>query len=62
MADFDYETDLQPCPMGCGRMTEDPAGGPCEVCWEDVLCPVRDEKKELDMKDKQSIGHGRHRD
>jgi hypothetical protein len=26
----------QPCPMGCGRTTEDPYGGPCEHCWDDV--------------------------
>lgn len=32
------EADLlaahDPCPMGCGRTTEDPYGGPCEACWE----------------------------
>ena len=22
------------CPMGCGRTTEDPYGGPCSKCWE----------------------------
>jgi len=21
------------CPMGCGGLTEDPYGGPCETCW-----------------------------
>lgn len=26
-------SELTPCPMGCGRMTEDPAGGPCHACW-----------------------------
>lgn len=24
------------CPMGCGRTTEDAAGGPCSKCWEKV--------------------------
>ena len=24
------------CPMGCGRTTEDTAGGPCAKCWEKV--------------------------
>ncbi len=23
-----------PCPMGCGRATEDPYGGPCGACWD----------------------------
>lgn len=27
------DSDLTPCPMGCGRLTEDPAGGPCRACW-----------------------------
>ncbi|MGI5286626.1 hypothetical protein ACQEVF_25260 [Nonomuraea polychroma] len=26
------EIDL--CPMGCGRTTEDPYGGPCKACWD----------------------------
>jgi hypothetical protein len=30
----------EPCPMGCGRTTEDVAGGPCEACWE--LAPRRE--------------------
>jgi hypothetical protein len=25
---------VEPCPMGCGRMTEDVLGGPCEACWD----------------------------
>lgn len=24
------------CPMGCGRTTEDPYGGPCQRCWDAV--------------------------
>jgi hypothetical protein len=24
----------EPCPMGCGRTTDDVAGGPCTACWE----------------------------
>ncbi|WP_068924986.1 hypothetical protein [Planobispora rosea] len=26
--------DPHPCPQGCGRMTEDPYGGPCRACWD----------------------------
>lgn len=22
------------CPMGCGRTTDDVAGGPCSECWK----------------------------
>ncbi len=31
-------TDEAPdvCPQGCGRMTEDPYGGPCKACWDEV--------------------------
>jgi hypothetical protein len=28
--------DLEPCPMGCGRTTEDVYGGPCKACWDAV--------------------------
>jgi hypothetical protein len=31
------EIDL--CPQGCGRTTEDPAGGPCKACWDAVPMP-----------------------
>jgi hypothetical protein len=24
------------CPMGCGRTTDDAAGGPCSSCWNNV--------------------------
>ena len=24
------------CPMGCGRTTDDPLGGPCSDCWSQV--------------------------
>jgi hypothetical protein len=27
------EVEHDPCPMACGRTTEDPYGGPCEACW-----------------------------
>jgi hypothetical protein len=27
------DSDLEPCPQACGRMTEDPYGGPCSHCW-----------------------------
>jgi hypothetical protein len=31
----EYEDrEHDPCPMGCGRTTEDPYGGPCKACWE----------------------------
>lgn len=22
------------CPQGCGGLTEDPYGGPCQACWD----------------------------
>jgi hypothetical protein len=25
--------DLDPCPGGCGELTDDPYGGPCTRCW-----------------------------
>ena len=30
------DSDLTPCPMGCGGFTEDVAGGPCNKCWKEV--------------------------
>lgn len=33
---FPSDSDLQPCPMGCGRITEDVAGGPCDACWSSI--------------------------
>ena len=32
----DEELEFDPCPMGCGRMTDDPYGGPCTQCWKDA--------------------------
>ena len=32
----DYD-EPEPCPMGCGRTTENVAGGPCYACWEKAL-------------------------
>ncbi|GAA4924440.1 hypothetical protein HD597_011288 [Nonomuraea thailandensis] len=26
--------EIDVCPMGCGRRTEDAAGGPCRACWD----------------------------
>jgi len=26
------DANCEPCPMGCGGMTADPAGGPCQSC------------------------------
>lgn len=37
--DIDYD-EPEPCPMGCGRTTEDVAGGPCYACWD--LAPTAD--------------------
>jgi hypothetical protein len=28
--------DAELCPMGCGRTTTDPAGGPCAGCWDEL--------------------------
>lgn len=30
------EPEHDPCPMGCGRTTDDVAGGPCSACWDDA--------------------------
>lgn len=30
------EEEFDMCPMGCGRTTEDPYGGPCTACWDRV--------------------------
>lgn len=36
--------DRDPCPMGCGRLTDDPYGGPCTACWSAVNdCPTEDD-------------------
>lgn len=47
MTTYTYETDdegddVEPCPMGCGGLTDDPAGGPCESCWDAVPDEVDD--------------------
>ena len=26
----------EPCPMGCGGLTDDPYGGPCRTCWSNA--------------------------
>lgn len=28
------DMDHVPCPTGCGRTTDDAAGGPCSACWD----------------------------
>ena len=38
------DSDVTPCPMGCGRMTEDPGGGPCHACWDRVYVDRDDEE------------------
>jgi hypothetical protein len=30
------EAEHDMCPMGCGYVTEDVAGGPCNACWNRV--------------------------
>lgn len=37
--ELDEGDDRDPCPMGCGRLTDDVAGGPCSVCWEACVEP-----------------------
>ena len=31
--ELDEDDDRAPCPMGCGNLTDDVAGGPCSACW-----------------------------
>jgi len=31
--ELDEDDDSDPCPMGCGNLTDDVAGGPCSQCW-----------------------------
>jgi hypothetical protein len=33
------EGSPDPCPMACGGLTEDAAGGPCKACWAKVPGP-----------------------
>ncbi len=30
--ELDGDDDREPCPMGCGNLTDDVAGGPCTGC------------------------------
>lgn len=30
------DEEFDECPMGCGRTTDDVAGGPCSACWDEV--------------------------
>jgi hypothetical protein len=39
MTDTELLADLDSCPQGCGRTTEDPYGGPCRACWNAVPMP-----------------------
>ena len=32
----DEENDFEPCPMGCGRMTDDVYGGMCSACEREI--------------------------
>lgn len=32
----EMDTEIEMCPQGCGRTTEDPYGGPCKACWDKV--------------------------
>lgn len=31
----DYDGN-DPCPMGCGNITDDAYGGPCSHCWNET--------------------------
>lgn len=39
------EGSPDPCPNACGRLTEDPYGGPCKACWN-AVCRDDDEEDE----------------
>jgi hypothetical protein len=41
-ADADPGDELEPCPMGCGGLTDDVAGGPCKTCWDNLPDDVDD--------------------
>lgn len=45
--DLPPDSDAEPCPYACGRVTEDAAGGPCEACW-DATGPEADDVTEGD--------------
>jgi hypothetical protein len=32
----EYDDGPEPCPMGCGRTTDDVTGGPCSTCWQEA--------------------------
>ncbi len=36
----------EPCPLGCGNLTEDAAGGPCDACWRETLTNQEDDTEE----------------
>lgn len=40
------DCEVSPCPMGCGGMTDDPAGGPCKACWAKVYDKNRYEEEQ----------------
>jgi hypothetical protein len=31
-----HDPDAVVCPYGCGRLTDDPYGGPCSDCWAEL--------------------------
>ena len=33
---MDSHETFDMCPMGCGRTTDDVAGGPCSACWDEA--------------------------
>lgn len=37
--ELDEDDDRDPCPMGCGNLTDDVAGGPCSACWDTAPIP-----------------------
>lgn len=37
----------EPCPMGCGGLTDDVYGGPCSRCWSDLYSPDGDDPRSI---------------
>lgn len=60
------EDSPDPCPMACGGLTEDAAGGPCKACWaktdrhnvETCWCDDCDEARAFDEVDRESTNSG----
>ncbi len=46
--DDDLTADFDPCPGGCGGITDDPYGGPCTNCWNAIQDGKRRAGQEAD--------------